>query len=1005
MRVQRRHEYDAFGNRTKSTAFSEEDGSRPRTTRFSYAANGVDLIRSVDANVHEMRVGVDELSRLTSVETTRSLPETGAKEALVATTTYDELSRPDVVTDTAGTSRRTIFDANGNVEAALTFVPDPAAPGTLLPSNVTACEALPNCRVEVRNRFDAADQLIAQVNALGETTTTEYDVRGRPVLVRSPLGHETRVEYDADGNRTLTVDPTGAESISVYDAENRIVEVRDALGRITSTAYDKEGRVFELVGPGGITHAKVLQYDAEGNPLRAENANGVESQAEFDELGRRFLLREAVGEVDAQGASVEAETRFVYDLEGKLVEKIDALGRSTRLHYDVLGRLTEVTTPLGHRTSFSYDEVGNRTLLATPTGERLHFEYDARGLVTRRRSEGGDPALAIDDRYGYDGLGRLTLARTASGTTRFFEYDGLDRAVAMRPAIGSVRQVFDADGRVTQIGYPEGSSVHYGYSARGEVTWVRDPALAAIAATTSDWQLAYDALGRPVRERDPFGVERRTSYTAAGFVERVELHSAAALVESYAYSAYDDLGNPGQIVTGEGTTQLQYDPRSRVEKVAYPGGSPAACLTNCERFQYDKVGSRTQHVRNGIEERYVVDADDRLTAIEDALGEEIASFAHDAAGRRTRRSFEASYGYDALGRLRTYQVGAFSGTLAYSATDERTTRTDFLGTTRYLGEWYETAPAEQRRLVHGPGIDHVLGQVSTTSQVRTLLRDGTANVVRTALDGAVGANARRYEAFGAVRSTGGWPIERGFAGRPVEGLSGVINVRARHYDPATGRFLQPDPLGVSADQLYAYAANDPYRFRDPTGASPWALSEWSDFRGSLSFSRGGAFERAGPRSQGAEIRAQGPAARLFGTIDLYSTTPISDALFPNRGPLHFLFGAEEDLIVRALSGQLQEGEELLMVLPGGPQARHALQLFHSAVAPETLLRGAARFLGSGYRELAPGVFRSADGLRQFRMTTRDLTGAHVRIGPHVNFEGLDAQGRVVENLHVPLLEP
>jgi YD repeat-containing protein len=81
-------------------------------------------------------------------------------------------------------------------------------------------------------------------------------------------------------------------------------------------------------------------------------------------------------------------------------------------------------------------------------------------------------------------------------------------------------------------------------------------------------------LGRPVRERDPFGVERRTSYTEEGFVDRVELHSATALVESYTYAAYDDLGNPGSITSSaEGTTEIQYDPRSRVEKVAYPGGS------------------------------------------------------------------------------------------------------------------------------------------------------------------------------------------------------------------------------------------------------------------------------------------------------------------------------------------------------------------------------------------------------------------------------------------------
>ena len=47
---------------------------------------------------------------------------------------------------------------------------------------------------------------------------------------------------------------------------------------------------------------------------------------------------------------------------------------------------------------------------------------------------------------------------------------------------------------------------------------------------------------------------------------------------------------------------------------------------------------------------------------------------------------------------------------------------------------------------------------------------------------------------------------------------------ARHYDPATGRFLQPDPLGVAADELYAYAANNPYMFWDPTGLAPRSFS-------------------------------------------------------------------------------------------------------------------------------------------------------------------------------------
>jgi YD repeat-containing protein len=167
--------------------------------------------------------------------------------------------------------------------------------------------------------------------------------------------------------------------------------------------------------------------------------------------------------------------------------------------------------------------VGNRILVDTPTGERLHFEYDARGLVTRRSSEGSAPGLSIDDRYGYDGLGRMTVARnTKNGSTRFFSYDALDRAVAMHdPALGSVRQVFDADGRIVQIGTPDGTSVHYGYSARGEVTSVRDPAIASLA-TPLDERRARGASRGPRASRALTG----RAPGAAGASTRLDLATA-----------------------------------------------------------------------------------------------------------------------------------------------------------------------------------------------------------------------------------------------------------------------------------------------------------------------------------------------------------------------------------------------------------------------------------------------------------------------------------------------
>lgn len=48
--------------------------------------------------------------------------------------------------------------------------------------------------------------------------------------------------------------------------------------------------------------------------------------------------------------------------------------------------------------------------------------------------------------------------------------------------------------------------------------------------------------------------------------------------------------------------------------------------------------------------------------------------------------------------------------------------------------------------------------------------------------------------------------------------TGAVYLRARHYDPATGRFLQPDPTGLDGGaNRYGYAGGDAVNFADPFG--------------------------------------------------------------------------------------------------------------------------------------------------------------------------------------------
>lgn len=71
---------------------------------------------------------------------------------------------------------------------------------------------------------------------------------------------------------------------------------------------------------------------------------------------------------------------------------------------------------------------------------------------------------------------------------------------------------------------------------------------------------------------------------------------------------------------------------------------------------------------------------------------------------------------------------------------------------------------------------------------------------------------------------------------------------------------------------------------------------------------------------------------------------------------------------------------------------------------EEALAAGEKWLGTGYKEIAPGVYRSADGLRQFRMTTSDLLD--LRQGPHVHFESISPDGRtIIENSHVNITNP
>ncbi len=75
-----------------------------------------------------------------------------------------------------------------------------------------------------------------------------------------------------------------------------------------------------------------------------------------------------------------------------------------------------------------------------------------------------------------------------------------------------------------------------------------------------------------------------------------------------------------------------------------------------------------------------------------------------------------------------------------------------------------------------------------------------------------------YQPFGGVHTSTGAPPTNRFPGQWFQSESGLHQNWMRDYDPTTGRYLQPDSLGlIDGASVYGYAGQSPMMNMDPTG--------------------------------------------------------------------------------------------------------------------------------------------------------------------------------------------
>ncbi|MBK6781264.1 MAG: RHS repeat-associated core domain-containing protein [Gemmatimonadetes bacterium] len=129
------------------------------------------------------------------------------------------------------------------------------------------------------------------------------------------------------------------------------------------------------------------------------------------------------------------------------------------------------------------------------------------------------------------------------------------------------------------------------------------------------------------------------------------------------------------------------------------------------------------------------------------------------------------------------------------------------------------------------GVDQLLALRTTTPVSDTLaaILDPINGTVRGLARLRTGAKVKEYaEApWGDAVADTGVVVRYRFAGREYDSESGLYYMRARYYDPALGRWISEDPIGVEGGHnLFGYSGNDPVNVVDPWGLDPLCGEGW-----------------------------------------------------------------------------------------------------------------------------------------------------------------------------------
>lgn len=853
----------------KAGRIVEETDANGNKTRYAYNGRGL-TTEITDAINQKAECEYDALGNLVRIS---------APGGQVTLYEYDTAGRLTKTTDALGCETEYQYDAAGQITQTIingnasTYEYDTAG-------NISAVSDAEGRSVQFE--YDVAGNNTAVIYPDGSKDTIEYDLLGRVIrqiprtgfateYAYDELGNVTSVkqgnqvtkyEYDLLGRLTKTIAADGSESICEYDTLGNLITTTDALGNSTRFEYTPESLLAKVTYANGAKQS--LTYDLAGNVLTETDAEGYSKKYGYDKVNRLISVTDELG----------YKTAYTYDANDQIAQVKDALGHITGYTYDALGNLTVETDALGNTVNYQYSPEGWLEKAIKADGTEISFEYDKTGNLLKQQ---------IGEAYtittGYNELGQVTTLSSEAGDI-LYQYNDNGYLIAVTNVNSeSITYDYDEYGNKTKMIYPDGREVDYTYDALNRLTSVKDTdgeetcyeydaAGRRIRTTTGTLTTAYDydEVGNLIRQSTEGDSSLSFSYShnKNGYItgesrtengettENTYQYDAAGQLTSFRKSTgyaeqyvYDAAGNmtkkvisPEKIIAGKKqpvTIGMKYNKGNQLTEMTVGKDK----LT----YSYDPNGSMIQKVLNSqkygtLTDIYTYNALDQLTGYTGYDGYEQV-FTYDAAGMRLSKKEKGNTNRSMLEELLRGSIAGLPEVYEPSEIQEGYE----WATTEYLyditQDYYQVIQEKKTKqnstdvTEYVYGLERIAGYSNNSKT--NYVYDGRGSVAQTINAPVLGENAigtlQEVQSTVTIQSYVYTPFGEqlktktsGFTynAETYDAVTGMINLRARQYEPAMNRFNQKDilkgqvttPLSLNR---YGYCWNSPMMFVDPSG--------------------------------------------------------------------------------------------------------------------------------------------------------------------------------------------